>query len=121
MRKEYYNYVVKLPVLLHDLFREKVADYHFTDMTVVMNHLVKSYIRVTCGGKVSTATRRILLHMDRIPDMGFFFRRQEKVVLFLRWIRPSLTACNMPLPPVVGATASGLPFAWCALSVAVPT
>lgn len=49
MRKEYYNYVVKLPVLLHDLFREKVADYHFTDMTVVMNHLVKSYIRVTCG------------------------------------------------------------------------
>lgn len=41
-------------------------------MTVVMNHLVKSYIRVTCGEKVSTATRRILLHMDRIPDMGFF-------------------------------------------------
>lgn len=72
MRKEYYNYVVKLPVLLHELFREKVADYHFTDMTVVMNHLVKSYIRVTCGEKVSTATRRILLHMDRIPDMGFF-------------------------------------------------
>lgn len=71
-------------------------------MTVVMNHLVKSYIRVTCGGKVSTATRRILLHMDRIPDMGFFFRRQERAVLFLRWIRPSLTACNMPLPPVVG-------------------
>lgn len=82
MRKEYYNYVVKLPVLLHDLFREKVADYHFTDMTVVMNHLVKSYIRVTCGGKVSTATRRILLCMNRIPDMSFFFRRQEKSVLF---------------------------------------
>lgn len=90
-------------------------------MTVVMNHLVKSYIRMTDGGKVSTATRRILLCMNRIPDMGFFFRRQEKAVLFLRWIRPSLTACNMPLPPVVGATASGLPFAWCALSVAVPT
>lgn len=28
MRKEYYNYVVKLPVLLQ-LFRGKVADYHF--------------------------------------------------------------------------------------------
>lgn len=26
MRKEYYNYVVKLPMLLHELFREKVAD-----------------------------------------------------------------------------------------------
>lgn len=26
MRKEYYNYVVKLPVLLHELFRGKVAD-----------------------------------------------------------------------------------------------
>ena len=37
MRKEYYNYVVKLPVLLHELFRGKVADYHFSDMTVVMN------------------------------------------------------------------------------------
>ena len=36
MRKEYYNYVVKLPVLLHELFRGKVADYHFSDMTVVM-------------------------------------------------------------------------------------
>lgn len=28
------------------------------------------------------ATRRILLCMDRIPDMSFFFRRQEKSVLF---------------------------------------
>ena len=53
MRKEYYNYVVKLPVLLHELFRGKVADYHFSDMTVVMNHLVKSYIRMTDGGRVS--------------------------------------------------------------------
>ena len=26
MRKEYYNYVVKLPVLLHELFRGKVAE-----------------------------------------------------------------------------------------------
>lgn len=51
-------------------------------MTVVMNHLVKSYIRMTDGGRVSTATRRILLCMDRIPDMSFFFRRQEKSVLF---------------------------------------
>lgn len=82
MRKEYYNYVVKLPVLLHELFRGKVADYHFSDMTVVMNHLVKSYIRMTDGGRVSTATRRILLCMNRIPDMSFFFRRQEKSVLF---------------------------------------
>lgn len=82
MRKEYYNYVVKLPVLLHELFRGKVADYHFSDMTVVMNHLVKSYIRMMDGGRVSTATRRILLCMDRIPDMSFFFRHQEKAVLF---------------------------------------
>lgn len=82
MRKEYYNYVVKLPVLLHELFRGKVADHHFSDMTVVMNHLVKSYIRMREGGRVSTATRRILLCMDRIPDMSFFFRRQEKSVLF---------------------------------------
>ena len=30
---------------------------------------------MTDGGRVSTATRRILLCMDRIPDMSFFFRR----------------------------------------------
>lgn len=82
MRKEYYNYVVKLPVLLHELFREKVADHHFTDLTVVMNHLVKSCILVAEGRKVSPSTRRILSNMERIPDMGFFFRRQEKAVLF---------------------------------------
>lgn len=29
MRKEYYNYVVKLPVLLHELFRGKVATIIF--------------------------------------------------------------------------------------------
>lgn len=82
MRKEYYNYVVKLPVLLHELFRGKVADHHFTDLTVVMNHLVKSCILVVEGRKVSPATRRILSNMERIPDMSFFFRRQEKAVLF---------------------------------------
>lgn len=120
MRKEYYNYVVKLPVLLHELFRGKVADYHFSDMTVVMNHLVKSYIRMTDGGRVSTATRRILLCMDRIPDMSFFFRRQEKSVLFFEWIRPLPAACSVPSSPAVGATASVLPSAWCAPSVAVP-
>ena len=91
MRKEYYNYVVKLPVLLHELFRGKVADHHFTDLTVVMNHLVKSYIRVAEGRKVSPATRRILSNMERIPDMGFFFRRQEKAVLFFE-MDPSVTA-----------------------------
>lgn len=82
MRKEYYNYPVKLPVMLHELFRSKVADHHFPDMTVVMNHLVNSYIRTVDGGRVSTSTRRILLIMDRIPDMSFFFRRQDKSILF---------------------------------------
>jgi hypothetical protein len=96
MRKEYYNYVVKLPVLLHELFRGKVADYHFSDMTVVMNHLVKSYIRMTDGGRVSTATRRILLCMDRIPDMAFFFRRQEKSVLFFGRLGQPPASCRPP-------------------------
>ena len=95
MRKEYYNYVVKLPVLLHELFRGKVADYHFSDMTVVMNHLVKSYIRMTDGGRVSTATRRILLCMDRIPDMSFFFRARRRRCCSSRWIRcRQPTACH---------------------------
>lgn len=120
MRKEYYNYVVKLPVLLHELFRGKVADYHFSDMTVVMNHLVKSYIRMTDGGRVSTATRRILLCMDRIPDMSFFFRRQEKSVLFFEMDPAVAGSCSVPSSPAVGATASVLPSAWCAPSVAVP-
>lgn len=118
MRKEYYNYVVKLPVLLHELFRGKVADYHFSDMTVVMNHLVKSYIRMMDGGRVSTATRRILLCMDRIPDMSFFFRRQEKAVLFFE-MDPAV-ADSVPSFPGAGATASVLPSAWYAPSAAVP-
>lgn len=120
MRKEYYNYVVKLPVLLHELFRGKVADYHFSDMTVVMNHLVKSYIRMTDGGRVSTATRRILLCMDRIPDMSFFFRRQEKSVLFFE-MDPAV-AGSLQRAIIAGGwgTASVLPSAWCAPSVAVP-
>ena len=117
MRKEYYNYVVKLPVLLHELFRGKVADYHFSDMTVVMNHLVKSYIRMTDGGRVSTATRRILLCMDRIPDMSFFFRRQEKSVLFFE-MDPAVA--GVPSSLAAGATASVLSSAWCAPSAAVP-
>lgn len=120
MRKEYYNYVVKLPVLLHELFRGKVADYHFSDMTVVMNHLVKSYIRMREGGRVSTATRRILLCMDRIPDMSFFFRRQEKSVLFFE-MDPAV-AGSLQRAIIAGgwATASVLSSAWCAPSAAVP-
>ncbi|KDS30259.1 hypothetical protein [Phocaeicola vulgatus] len=89
MRKEYYNYVVKLPVLLHELFRGKVADYHFSDMTVVMNHLVKSYIRMTDGGRVSTATRRMnTIGPDRIASFmekhGIASAREflRRVVLF---------------------------------------
>lgn len=45
MRKEYYNYVVKLPVLLHELFRGKVADYHFSDMIQKMK---KSIFLIIC-------------------------------------------------------------------------
>lgn len=120
MRKEYYNYVVKLPVLLHELFRGKVADYHFSDMTVVMNHLVKSYIRMTDGGRVSTATRRILLCMDRIPDMSFFFRRQEKSVLFFEMDPAVAGSLHVPSSLAAGATASVLSSAWCAPSAAVP-
>lgn len=81
MRKEYYNYFVKMPAVLHEMFREKVSDYHFSDMRVVMNHLIKSYIRMCDGKKVSGPTRRILLHMERIPDMEFFFRHEDKSIL----------------------------------------
>lgn len=81
MRKEYYNYFVKMPAMIHDLFREKVSDYHFSDMSAVMNHLIKSYIRLCDGKKISKPTRRLLSHIERIPDMEFFFRRQEKSIL----------------------------------------
>lgn len=64
-------------------------------MTVVMNHLVKSYIRMTDGGRVSTATRRILLCMDRIPDMSFFFRRQCLVSIRTNTIGPERIAAFM--------------------------
>lgn len=29
MRKEYYNYIVKMPAVLHEMFRQKVYDNHF--------------------------------------------------------------------------------------------
>lgn len=80
MRKEYYNYFVKMPAVLHELFREKVSDYHFSDMNMVMTHLLKSYIRMCYRKSVSKATRRVLSHMERIPDMEFFFRHQEKSI-----------------------------------------
>lgn len=52
MRKEYYNYTVKMPAVLHEMFREKVSDYHFSNMAAVMNHLIKSYIAI-CDRKKS--------------------------------------------------------------------
>ena len=36
MRKEYYNYIVKMPAVLHEMFRQKVYDNHFSDMKTVM-------------------------------------------------------------------------------------
>ena len=44
MRKEYYNYIVKMPAVLHEMFRQKVYDNHFSDMKTVMTHIS---VRVT--------------------------------------------------------------------------
>ena len=56
MRKEYYNYFVKMPAVIHEMFREKVSDYHFSDMSAVMNHLIASYICM-CDGKNDVSCR----------------------------------------------------------------
>lgn len=80
MRKEFYNYAIKMPAFLHELFRQKVYDNHFSDMKSVLIHLLKSYIRRCDGKKVSKATQLILSHMKKNPDMDFFFRHQEKSV-----------------------------------------
>lgn len=80
MRKEYYPYFVKMPATLHELFRAKVSDYHFSDMNTVITHLLKSYIRRCNRKSVSKATQRLLSHMEKIPDMEFFFRHQEKSI-----------------------------------------
>lgn len=80
MRKEYYNYAVKMPAVLHEMFREKVSDYHFSNMAAVMNHLIKSYIAICDRKKVSRATSLVLSRMKRLPDMAFFFRHQEKSI-----------------------------------------
>lgn len=80
MRKEFYNYAIKMPAFLHELFRQKVYDNHFSDMKTVLIHLLKSYIRRCDGKKVSKATQLILSHMKKNPDMDFFFRHQEKSV-----------------------------------------
>lgn len=80
MRKEFYNYAIKMPAFLHELFRQKVYDNHFSDMKTVLIHLLKSYIRRCDGKKVSKATQLILSHMKKNPDMDYFFRHQEKSV-----------------------------------------
>ena len=72
------------------------------------------------GGRVSTATRRILLCMDRIPDMSFFFRRQEKAVLFFEMDPAVADSLQRAIVSGAGATASVLPSAWYAPSAAVP-
>ena len=79
MRKEYYNYIVKMPAVLHEMFRQKVYDNHFSDMKTVMTHLINSYICTCDGKKVSRATQLVLSHMKKNPDMEFFFRHQEKL------------------------------------------
>ena len=58
--------------------------------------------------------------MDRIPDMSFFFRRQEKAVLFFEMDPAVADSYSVPSFPGAGATASVLPSAWYALSAAVP-
>lgn len=80
MRKEFYNYSVKMPAVLHELFREKVSDYHFPDMNTVITHLITSYARMCKGKKIPRATQGILSRFDKIPDMEFFFRHQEKSI-----------------------------------------
>lgn len=80
MRNEYYNYSVKMPLVIHEIFRQKVYDNHFQDMKTVITYLLKSYIRMCKRKKVSRAVRLILSHMKKNPDMEFFFRHQEKSV-----------------------------------------
>lgn len=80
MRKEYYNYMVKMPAVIHEIFRQKVFDNHFLDMKTVVTYLLKSYIRMCKGEKVSRATRLVLSRMKKNPDLEFFFRHHEKSV-----------------------------------------
>jgi hypothetical protein len=80
MRKEYYNYSVKMPAVLHEMFRAKVADYHFPDMNTVITHLITSYASMCRGKKVPRATQSILARFKKIPNMEYFFRHQEKSV-----------------------------------------
>lgn len=86
MRKEYYNYIVKMPAVLHEMFRQKVYDNHFLDMKTVMTHLINSYICTCDGKKVSRATQLVLSHMKKNPDMEFFFATKKSPFLFLKWI-----------------------------------
>lgn len=80
MRKEYYNYSVKMPAVIHEMFRQKVFDNHFLDMKTVITYLLKSYIRRCNRQKVSRATHLVLSRMEKIPDLEPFFRHQEKSV-----------------------------------------
>lgn len=69
-------YMTKLPVVVFEMFQQRVMDYHFSGIGDVMNYLLKSYYRMSNKEKVSKTVKRVLSHMD--IEWFRLFRYDEK-------------------------------------------
>lgn len=69
-------YMTKLPIVVFEMFQQRVMDYHFNGVGDVMNYLLESYYRMSNKEKVSKTVKRILSHND--IGWGRLFRYDEK-------------------------------------------
>lgn len=73
-----FQYGTKLPVVVFEMFQQRVMDYHFRGLGDVMNYLLQQYCRMSDKKKVSKTVKRVLSHQDA----GWFrlFRYDEKTL-----------------------------------------
>lgn len=73
-----FQYATKLPVVVFEMFQQRIMDYHFRGLGEVMNYLLKAYCRMHNKEKVSKTIKRIFSHQDT----GWFrlFRYDEKTI-----------------------------------------
>ena len=73
-----FQYATKLPVVVFEMFQQRVMDYHFRGLGDVMNYLLEAYCRMHNKEKVSKTIKRVFSHQDT----GWFrlFRYDEKTI-----------------------------------------
>lgn len=73
-----FQYATKLPVVVFDMFRQRVMDFHFSGLGDVMIYLMEGYCRMHDGKKVSKTMKKVLSH--QYIEYSPFFRYSDKVM-----------------------------------------